>query len=217
MLKKTNPLSFKLGNMQVWNSTLNSYNKPVCIYKWNRSWLLFENYVSRLKHSNKSTSFNWSFRDQNTLIIKYVSSELIDYVLLSKSKLWFQIFTETHAFKQSNINAISTLNINMLFQTNSHTKKALQDLTKKVGSLLYGKKVVFGIKGLVDLVLVGYRIKYGGCFDKSRNKMSQVVYMKKGKNSFSSLYYFVEYRYLSIHTRWGVIGVHIWLFFKCRC
>lgn len=103
---------------------------------------------------------------------------------------------------------INTL-FNMLTQTSVCNKKMFNDLIQRVASLINKKRIMFGTKGLIYTTLAGYRIKCGGCFDKSRNKMSQKVRVGGGKNSFSSLYSFTEYRYLFIHTKSGTIGVHL--------
>lgn len=226
MAQKINPISFRLGTTQVWNSILQVYGKSFKNYfPIINNQLNLQNFIIRyLKlngfqlnyheckiHKNKtflSIHFSPSFNNNkfNLTNLKQLSN-LLSKWCFNKFTLYFYLNS-----KCSLTSNFLTFYIKYLVEQKLGPKKIITTLCNFLQIQLNSSKVMHFKFGFIETELIGFKIRLVGRFDGS-NQMAKSFDQTVGTLSLTSLTSFVEYSNTEIHTKLGTCGIQIWLFF----
>nr|AYR06679.1 ribosomal protein S3 [Rhodogorgon sp.] len=234
MAQKINPLSFRLGLLQIWNSTLQRYGKlftPYILMNYRKKQVV--NFLIRCLDNKELILSKIEFIILNHKIvinITYLKLEKDD--LTEKEKLiiikqlrknlvqWFNssIFIYFYYKKNWLNSAILMSNyITILVGNKSDIlKKILHNNFKFVQNWAKNKKVIYYKQGIIFLTLKGFKICLSGCFDASRVQMTKTIKYNFGFLPLTKLDSYVEYSYRQIFTKYGTCGLKIWFFYEIR-
>nr|YP_010888139.1 ribosomal protein S3 [Fushitsunagia catenata]WJJ67916.1 ribosomal protein S3 [Fushitsunagia catenata] len=225
MSQKINPINFRLGITQVWNTNFQIYGKSSIIY-------------SNFLHSNLITFQTLSF------LYKWTNFLVTDYFTTAvKNKVTINFFySEKQLITQQNTESLSTLfsnwynsavvlngypqfqwfyslglvinYIQYLLVHNTNKSKVLFDLCSFFENRLGYKKIINSTRGPLLVKLVGFKISLGGRIDNLGNQMAKLVSYKAGVLSLTSTKTVVEFSNSTIYTNLGTCGLQVWLFYK---
>lgn len=235
MAQKINPVSFRLGTIQVWSNFFQNYGNYFNPYSLilHRQ-LQVTDYLNRF-FSTRNFIFDqsdWVFsNDKFFLNIQYVqktkdvdktnfstldSSELLKVTTKTTSQ-WFGIPVSIRLYEKNQWLGTSNLLINYVYfsakQGNSF-KKIIQNICKMLTTHLNTIKISYSTKGVVRLSLKGFKIQLAGRFDNSRNQMAKLMKQSIGSLPLTRLESYVEYSHKEFYTKHGVCGLQIWLFYE---
>lgn len=229
MAQKINPISFRLGVIQIWNSSIQIYGKS-----FNQYHLILHKYLQIQKFLHKLFSKNNLLLDlQEIKIQKNKISLNIHYSYLSYKKKvinknlflktfkmvnqWFYLPNKIHFYLKSELKSTANLVIvyaeYLLEQSISH-KKILISLCKLLELQLNKQKISFFKTGLFKTKLKGFKIRLAGRLDGSKNQMAKSIEQISGSLPLASIKSYVEYKSIALYTKSGICGLQIWLFYE---
>nr|YP_009114039.1 ribosomal protein S3 [Ahnfeltia plicata]AHB62102.1 ribosomal protein S3 [Ahnfeltia plicata] len=233
MAQKINPVSFRLGTIQVWSNFFQNYGNYFNPYSLilHRQ-LQVTDYLNRffphvISFLTKAIEF---FQRQNFLNIQYVQKtkdvDKTNFSTLDSSELLKVTTKQLHNDLESQLVygytknqwlGTSNLLINYVYfsakQGNSF-KKIIQNICKMLTTHLNTIKISYSTKGVVRLSLKGFKIQLAGRFDNSRNQMAKLMKQSIGSLPLTRLESYVEYSHKEFYTKHGVCGLQIWLFYE---
>lgn len=225
MSQKINPISFRLGILQVWNTTLTTYNNFSFI-PFYKKWIL-DRYIRQLLSKNDLflNSLHWVISTNNIfLIITYTKfSNIFSDKLSFKNKLrkilhlTFSSAPKIYLLESLiwfNSSTLLSSYINFNIQKSNNFKQVLKNVNRFLLTKLNTRKVLHTNKGPLQLKLKGFKVKSAGRFDNSKNQMSSSLQHKTGSLPMSKLNSYVEYTQTCVQTSLGVCSLHVWLIFS---
>lgn len=227
MSQKINPISFRLGIWQVWDTILTTYNNNINFFQLHKK-LILEKYIKNFFENNKLFlgSINWTFNNNNIfLIITYtkfyntpidiqVFSTKLNKVLRENFFLSPKIFLlKSSTWFNSSLLLSSYINFSIK-KNNNNFKQVFKNTSKILSTKLNTQKIVYTTKGPVVLKLKGFKVKSSGRFDSSRSQMSNILQYKTGSLPMSRLNNYTEYTQKFIYTKSGICSLHVWLIFS---
>nr|YP_009002110.1 ribosomal protein S3 [Sporolithon durum]AGU16675.1 ribosomal protein S3 [Sporolithon durum] len=229
--QKTNPVSFRIGILKIWDSNLQKYGKYFKPYSLILHLQLQAfNYFSRLFSKNNLyiDYINWLFTNHGLVIniISYnnVSQELISKNILDKKLLsilhyWFHLPVSVFLFNQQvwyNSASLISNYVSKCLVYGFPIKKTLQNTCKILQGEVDTKKLIYSKNGLNVISLDGFKIQFSGCFDSTRTQMAKTIQYSHGSVPLTRAQGYVEYSYQQIFTKYGTCGLKIWIFYKIR-
>lgn len=220
MSRKINPISFRLGILQVWSSFFQNYGNSFQNYfqllalKINVQYLFFYFYkYSKFYFLNTYLKINKSFIYFNFYCLNSVIDEKLILSLPYFLKVQFLLkFYILSYFELTNLHLLITY-INFLISKNLNFLKIIRDLTLLFSFQISSKRTIMSCKGPLQLILTGFKIYLTGRFDHSRNQMSKCVSKQIGTLPLSSLHNYIEFKQFSANSKLGIIGFQIWIFY----
>nr|YP_010199661.1 ribosomal protein S3 [Crassiphycus crassissimus]UAD89569.1 ribosomal protein S3 [Crassiphycus crassissimus] len=229
MTRKVNPISLRLGLTQVWDFTIQNYNKlNYCYITLLFKQFQIENVITKILKLNKflvNDKEFWYFKNQLFLNI-YVTEVFISYsdkylVLMRELsniiRNWFSLKIYLRIYKRIDWITTSGLVSNYvlyLFEQNKSLNKVLWQvcwfLKKRIGS----KKIVYSTRGIRLVYLKGFKVRLVGRFDNTKSQMAKSIQQNAGSLSLISLKNQVEFIQRDLYTKLGSCGLQIWLFYE---
>lgn len=224
MSQKINPISFRLGLSQVWNSTFQLYGKNLSPYtNFLYLKLVLHNYLERYFNSKQiflGSTYWFILKEKVILLITYESHLNDNFPKPYKLNLFLHLLTDwnlkLYLLKQMSWVNTPTLIINYILynrKKNFTLKKILKRVIFVLNTHLNSKKIVYNNKGPISLKLKGFKIKISGRFDSTRNQMTKTLSNNKGCLPLSKLNSYVEYHNAKIYTTSGSNNLQVWLFY----
>lgn len=223
MSQKINPISFRLGLFQVWNTTMATYSKKTDFYYLHKKKLL-ENYLKAffVKENIYLGNTSWVISPKKASLVVICSESFkssiqikttlkkLNILLNKVFKILFDVYLIKHSLWSSSSELIKRY---VLFNVNQNLplKSILKNTSKLISNQLGTKKVLYTIKGPLNFELQGFKYQLSGRFDNSRNQMTKTIKYTEGTLPMPSMRIYVEYSQTHIHTKSGVCGLHIWL------
>lgn len=226
MAQKTNPTSFRLGIIQVWNSTLQFYGRSFKSYfSVVKEQLKLKDFITRYLQLNgfQLNYHEWRTYKNKTFLNIYFSPSFNNkkFNLICLKNLfnlvsnWFPKNFSVYFY----LNPKWSLNPNFLISYTKYLldqktapKKVIANLCRFLQNQLNSSKVTYFKFGLLKTNLIGFKICLVGRFDNS-NPMAKKFEQTIGTLSLTNLTNFVEYSNAEIHTKLGICGIQIWLFY----
>lgn len=224
MSQKINPISFRLGLSQVWNSTFQLYGKNLSFYT-NFLYLksVLNNYIKRYFNSKQIFlgSIHWFIlKEKVILLITYKSYFNNNFPKLYKLNFLLHFLNnwnlKLYLLKQMSwVNTPNLIISYILYnrKKNFTLKKTLKRVIFVLSTHLNSKKIIYNTKGPISLKLKGFKIKISGRFDNTRNQMAKTLSNSKGHLPLSKLNSYVEYHNTEIYTTSGLNNLQVWLFY----
>uniref|UniRef100_A0A4D6BNG0 Ribosomal protein S3 n=1 Tax=Balbiania investiens TaxID=111861 RepID=A0A4D6BNG0_9FLOR len=226
MSQKINPISFRLGLSQVWDTTFVTYGHNLQPYYFIFTKLELENYIKRffiskylllgssywiIKHNKLVVIINYlNLKKSNTKVLKFNKhlSTLVTKWTNSPTKIYL---LRNSIWSSSAELVISYIRITL--QKENSLKKVIINTSKIINTQLQHKKTVYTIKGPLNLKLQGFKIISSGRFENSRSNMSKIIKYSGGSLPLPQLNNYVEYSYKEIYTKSGVCSLHVWMLY----
>lgn len=229
MSQKINPLSNKLGVIQVWNFNLPIYGKNFTNYtKILKLYNFIFNYIKCYcaKHNLLVESIFINYTTQQVFIRICIAHLQNSFSLQQTKKLLFTLEKWLHCpivltfYKKSEIGSSSLLvnnYLNNLFsQKLTSSKQILQTIYKIFKDQSKKVKIIYTSIGIKKFELKGFKIELSGCFDSSRSRMAKTVKYKFGSVSLTRLKGYIDYSSSTFFTKFGSCGLKLWLFYDFR-
>nr|YP_009445906.1 ribosomal protein S3 [Eucheuma denticulatum]ATX68848.1 ribosomal protein S3 [Eucheuma denticulatum] len=230
MAQKINPISFRLGSAQIWNSNLQIYGKSYFIY----SSLLFRyleinNLIEKILKL-KGLSMNnqeWKIgKAKIKLVICY--SELVFLKTKPKLPLFRTLFNLVNSWLSEKIvitlyftrpgkslfNDFLTEYSRYLMHMNMPSKKVIWSISKFIKVHLGNEKVISYKKGILKIKLKGFKISLSGRLEDSKSQMAKNVQHSEGSLPLNTVKNYIDYSNSVIYTKNGTCGLKIWLFYE---
>nr|YP_009511791.1 ribosomal protein S3 [Gracilaria caudata]AXI97668.1 ribosomal protein S3 [Gracilaria caudata] len=229
MARKINPISLRLGLTQVWDFTIQNYNKLGYCYVMSLvKQFQIESIITKILKLNEffvNDKEFWYFRNQlflNIYVIEVSRTHSDKYLMLMKelSKVissWFSLKIFLRIYKRVNWITTSSLTSNYilyLFEQNKSPNKVLWQVCRFLKKNLYSKKVVYSTKGIRSVYLRGFKVRLVGRFDNTKSQMAKSIQQSAGSLSLISLKNQVEFIQRDFYTKLGSCGLQIWLFYE---
>nr|AHX02471.1 ribosomal protein S3 [Riquetophycus sp. HSY-2014a] len=231
MAQKIHPISFRLGVVQVWNSTIQFYGKSFNqYYLILHKYLQIQNFLFRLfKKNNLLLDFQELKIKRNKiclniyyLYLPYVKN-FDNYLFFGKiSKIinqWYFLPNKIHFYLKSELKSTANLIViyaQYLLNKNMMHKKVLWNLCKLLQLQLDIEKVCCFKSGLLKIKLKGYKIRLAGRLDGSKNQMAKSIEHTTGALPLTNIKNCVEYKNKELYTKSGVCGLQVWLFYEIK-
>nr|YP_009490404.1 ribosomal protein S3 [Gracilaria spinulosa]AWH62538.1 ribosomal protein S3 [Gracilaria spinulosa] len=229
MTRKVNPISLKLGLIQVWDFTLQNYSKLNYCYALSfLKQLQVENIVSKILKANKflvNDKEFWYFNNKlflNIYVVEVFINQADKYLFLIQklSELvinWFSLKICLRIYKKAHW--ITTANLivsyaSHLFEQNKSPNKILWQICSFLDRHLYRSKIVYSTKGIRLVYLKGFKVRLVGRFDTTKSQMAKSIQQSSGSLSLVSLRNQVEFIQKNLYTKLGTCGLQIWLFYE---
>lgn len=228
MTQKSNPLSLRLGILQLWTSSFQNYGNtlklfPVLISKQLKIKYYLENFFNSNNHlinykefccDNQTLFCNIYFTKISQISVTYFHLKKITQVLT----YWYNKNLILRFYYKSNW--FYSIDFLMLYITYLHVK--LTYSLKKIFMLLISlfakltnyKKISFLRIGFKKIQVKGFKIQVKGRFENTKNQMAKTINYKFGSLSLVNLENNVYYRKNCLNTKLGSCTVHVWLFYK---
>nr|YP_009511841.1 ribosomal protein S3 [Gracilaria gracilis]AXI97718.1 ribosomal protein S3 [Gracilaria gracilis] len=229
MTRKINPISLRLGLTQVWDYTIQNYNKLNYCYTLSfLKQLQIENIVTKILSLNKFLIHDkefWYSKNKlflNIYIVEVDPNNSNKYLFLIKelSKLisnWFFLKIQLRIYKRvswlTTSNLVSSY-VSYLFVQNKNPNKILWQICILLKKHLGSNKVVYSTRGIHSVYLKGFKVRLVGRFDNTKNQMSKSIQQGSGSLSLISLRNQVEFVQKNLYTKLGSCGLQIWLFYE---
>ena len=228
MSQKINPISNKIGILQLWSTNCVLYGNNFKFYK---NIIKFENYI---KYYIKTFYKNNFFLISNLKIIYTYNQVFIIIIffklfenqnkLWSKTKLtkgllnWLNCFVSIQCYEIFSLNFSSFLLSNYIEHILFNTQQLSRNVLSQIYSILLQQKnkikLVKTKNGVKNVKFSGFKIQFKGCFEISKSQMSKTLKHSFGNNSLTTIKGYIEYSEKTIFTRYGVCGLKIWFFFE---
>lgn len=227
MAQKINPINFKLGVTQVWNTKLQTYGKFNKVY----SSLLHKNlqllwmFMFLYKQTKfLFTNYSVTISKNNIFLSTYYSNKVSDvqfYIknLSSVLSKWFELNLKVKYYPKHQwfYNVELIINYTQHLLANKENKiTVLKDLCSFFKSRLGSKKIVYSVVGPIKIELIGFKVSLSGRIDASGNQMAKTIAYKTGILSLTSIKNYIEFSNFDIYTNSGVCGFQVWLLYKIR-
>nr|YP_010164458.1 ribosomal protein S3 [Polyopes lancifolius]QRM91053.1 ribosomal protein S3 [Polyopes lancifolius] len=225
MAQKINPISLRLGLIQVWDSTLQNYGKlyinystilhsQLQIYQFLIHFFSFNKLLlgsKQLSHSSDKVLLNITHSnliqgsDKNLLVQPPGFSNHFNGKILTRLYLRLQWF--------STVDLVFNY-VQYLLKQNIPLNKIFLNLCRLFENQLNSKKILYSTHGPIIGNLRGFKIRLSGRFDNSRNQMAKSIKYKVGSLSLMKLQSHVEFKNSEISTKLGTCGLQLWLFYE---
>lgn len=228
MAQKINPVSFRLGISQVWNTSLQIFGKSFKQYFLVlQKYLQIQRILTRILIKNNLVLDHQEWRFYNNRIFLNIwyshfknekRTKTISFRRIIKLvKQWFSVQLIVYFYLKSN--SVITPNLlilytHYLFNQNLSSKKILWNIAKILEVYLNEEKISWFKSGILKTRLKGFKIRLSGRIDSSRNQMARSIEQINGSLSLTSLKNYVEYKNEKICTKSGICGLQIWLFYE---
>lgn len=229
MAKKINPISLRLGIIQVWNFMLQNYehefkNYAIILHKQLQLQLLFKLLFLKYNFLFSHIEF-WCYHNVFFLNIYYTNVDFLKnkkflkkfLKLLNIIKYWFLCKIKVRLYYKieyfSTVHLISSY-FCYLLDKNLVFSKILWILVRFLEKKINTFKIMYSKTGPIKMVLKGFKIKLVGRFHNTRNPMAKSIEYNVGLLSLISLKNQVEFSKTEVMTKLGVCGLHIWLFYE---
>ena len=229
MAQKVNPIIFRLGTIQIWESLLQVYGKSfkqyslilhkclqlqnllIRLFKKNnllldkQEWKLYQNKIflsiEYLPLLDTKKAFTKSFFERLFCIINqwFTTKVIVQYYLKSELKYTTNLIVYYTEY---------------LLEKNITSKKILLNLSNLLEKQLNFKKVSYFKPGILVVKLKGFKICLSGRLEGSKNQMAKSIEQTSGSLPLTSINNYVEYKTEGIHTKSGMFGIQIWLFYE---
>lgn len=227
MSQKINPISNKLGILQIWNYNFQNYGKKLKNYtKFTQTLNFIFDYINRV--FNKSDLLL-----EDIYIVQTFQKSIIKLFIFDENKSqlklknhnwtklishWLNCPVILNFYKINNLgNSTFLLSnyINYLFlQKTNPPKKILQIVYKILQEQTVKTKIIYTINGIQIFKLKGFKIEISGCFDSSRSQMAKTLKCNFGSVPLTKLKGYVDYSSNVIFTKFGSCGFKIWFFYE---
>ena len=229
MAQKINPVSFRLGLSQLWNSSQQKYGKNLFSYikmlhnrfqmlQYIKSYSKEQNIIINIPESiirKQKIVINLTYFSKSYDIIKILLQLQQD---LSKTfPFWFKSPVLINIYKQSHWPSSSDLLIEYIafsLINNQQTKKLLVNIQKILSYFLLKEKIIYSSTGIVRVQLKGLKFMICGCFSTSTVQLSKSIGHNVGLLRLSELNNYVEYSYKKIYTKYGACGLKVWFVYE---
>lgn len=225
MPRKINPISYRLGLLQLWDSNIATYGNTINFFQESKNTFLEFFVIKFLKiHSLEVGNFSWVISvSKVSLVITCVSlhkpnkelnilvKKLVNFIMLT-----YNLPTKVYLLQSLNWPCTSEFlkfYFDFKLKKNDSFKQVLKDVIQIANTQLNTKKIVRTSCGPLLLRLKGFKLKASGRFPNSRNQMSQSIQSNIGSIALSELSNYVEYSQIPIFTKSGVYSLHIWLLY----
>ena len=229
MAQKINPIAFRLGTIQIWESLLQIYGKSFKQYALLlRKHLQLQKSLVRLLYNNTFLLDKQEYkiyREKIVISIYYIvlpnKKQIYEKNFFNKIikivEQWFSLKTIIKFYLKSEskctINLISFY-ARKLFEQNIAPKKVLWNLGIFLESHINSQKMCYFKSGILTVKLKGYKIRLSGRLEGSKTQMAKSIEQVEGSLPLTSLKNYVEYRKEEIYTKSGICGIQIWLFYE---
>ena len=227
MSQKINPLSNRLGILQLWDYNHHKYGKNFKSYvKFIQFETYITNYINRFlnKHNLLVENINIIQTVQKTVIEIFILDLKNNYSFDKKIFLtntishWLNHPVVVLLYKSNKLGTSSFLITNYVYylflQKVSSSKKLLQFVYKILRNQLQRKKIIYTINGVKTIKLKGFKIELSGCFESSRSQMARTVKYSFGSSSLTKLKGYIDYSDNVLFTKFGSCGIKVWLFYE---
>nr|YP_009774151.1 ribosomal protein S3 [Caulacanthus okamurae]QIZ74768.1 ribosomal protein S3 [Caulacanthus okamurae] len=226
MAQKINPLSFRIGTIQLWNSHLQTYGKLKHSYS-----SILNGYLNSYEYLNRIFSLSGFLVDHQEWKIGKSSVKLnvyyqtFPYALVQKNfekilsllKVLFlgKIFLRLYLKSPWSLsNTLVASYVQYLMSVNTPSKRILLNLKKFLIIHMNSKKISFFKYGIVNLKLTGFKLHISGRIEDSKNQMAKSLEEASGSLPLTSMKRYVVYTKDHIYTKSGVCGLKVWLFYE---
>ena len=228
MAQKINPISQKLGLIQVWQNTIQNYGKLSINYFFIlQRQLQISKFLVQVFDSNFFLLAGKElFYKQNTFFFTIYYSTLLntkfDYVFLLTNfiktvkgylgdNLYIRFYLKLNWYSTT---YLLTKYFQYLLKQNTSTAKTLWLICQFLEKNLNSVKILYLKNGPTKVILKGFKIKLGGRFINSRNQMAKNIEQSVGHSPLINLINHVEFLSTEIFTKLGTCGLRIWLFYE---
>lgn len=229
MSQKINPVSFKLGILQIWSIIFPKYGKSFKSYNRIRYLSInIINYIIQFFQSNKILidSINIWFINNKTILINIVSFSTRKpwffnkrNILLKVLGYWIKIPIILNIYKKNTFTNSSFLILNyitFLITQDQSPKKTFQSIYFLVKDQASKIKLIKTVNGFKKVQLKGFKLKFSGCFETSRTQMTKSIKYNFGSLPLTRLNGYTEYSNSTLYTKLGSCGLKIWLFYEFK-
>nr|YP_010726688.1 ribosomal protein S3 [Cystoclonium purpureum f. stellatum]WDY85175.1 ribosomal protein S3 [Cystoclonium purpureum f. stellatum] len=228
MAQKINPISFRLGIVQLWNTNIQIYGKSYKFYFY-----IFHKYLQIYKYLTKLfylygfiiNSQEWKLEKNKIKLHIFYSkiffqTEVKDIIVIKKifSLIKKFLFYKIELFLYFNL---SLLSINLfvaytqnLIDENVSSKKIIWTLSKILESYLNSKKIIYHKNGILKLKLKGFKIQLSGRLDNSKTQMAKKYEYVSGYLPLTYIKSHIVYSSNELYTKSGICGIKLWLFYE---
>ena len=226
MSQKINPINFRLGLLQVWDTIFTQYGNKSTFSFINQR-LHLKLYIKKLLNSHGLLLDSiTAFFTKNTLFLfisfSQTSKQLapvynIKYLLVNTVGDLVKKTPKVFVFKKPfflNSAELVTNYISYRLNNNLPIRVVLKEVYALVTKNLTNKKVLIVTNGIFKFKLNGLKIQLKGRLENSRNQMSKTTRFKKGCSSLPNLGVYTEYSQIDLYTKSGVLSLYICLFYK---
>nr|WCH57847.1 ribosomal protein S3 [Caulacanthus ustulatus] len=228
MAQKINPLSFRIGTIQLWNSYIQIYGKLkqpflLILHKYLKSYTYLSrasNYIGFLidyqewKISKSIIKVNLYYQCFPQILIK---RNFQQFFLLHKTLFLTKVSVRFYLRSSWSLsNKLIESYFQYLLDANISPNKIMLILRKFLVVCLNSKKIAFFKYGIVNLKLSGFKLRISGRFEDSKSQMAKSVEETSGHLPLTSVKNYVIYSNNHIYTKSGVCGLKIWLFYTIR-
>nr|UVF63039.1 ribosomal protein S3 [Synarthrophyton patena] len=228
MSQKINPISNRLGILQIWSVILSKYGKNFKYY--NKVLYVYFNILIYINHFFKNSkvfidNVNIQFLQKITLI-NIITFFPNNYNCFLKSidlakvvSYWLNIPVIINFYKKDSITNSSFLLVNytiFLILQGAPIKVLFQNIYKILKDQSSNFKLIYTVYGIKKIQLRGFKIKLSGCFEMSRSQMSKTVKCNFGSLPLTKLNGYIEYSHNTLYTKFGSCGLKIWLFYEFK-
>lgn len=230
MSKRSHVLGFRLGFIQLWNYTLNNYNKNLkvyiksivkkryiqhCIQYISKSPGIFIN-VSKLCQYYNLLKLNFNYTPLKVLKQKKVLFPFLKVIkVLNKT---FGVPVKLKIFKKkNNFNNAYFLSeyIKFRYKINKSSLKIILNKLEKDFTKIINRNILYITnKGIKKGKIVGIKICCKGRLGSLRNPLTQTFIKCSGKISFLTLTNYVDYDQNFLFTKQGTYSLHVWIFYS---
>ena len=229
MAQKINPMSFRLGLSQLWNSSQQKYGKNLFSYikmlhnrfqvlQYIKSYSKEQNIIISIPESiikKQKVVINLTYFSKNYDIIKILLQLQQD---LSKTfPFWSKSPALVNIYKQSYWPSSADLLIGYIafsLINDQQTKRLLVNIQKILSYFLLKEKIIYSSTGIIRVQLKGLKFMICGCFSTSAVQLSKSVSHNVGFLRLSELNNYVEYSYRKIYTKYGTCGLKVWFVYE---
>lgn len=225
MSQKINPINFRLGATQVWNTSFQIYGKSNSLYSnsFYLNFFVFQVTAFLHKWTNFLLTDYYLIILKNKVIINFFyPSELLNVpqnteYLSSIFSNWYNSVIILNGYPKDQWFSSLGLIINYakhLLTCNVNKSKVLFDLCSFFKNRLGHKKIIESSQGLALVEFVGFKVSLKGRVDNVGNQLSKSISYKVGVLPLTSTKTFVEFSNSTIYTNLGNCEFRIWLFYK---
>nr|WDA66166.1 ribosomal protein S3 [Lithothamnion corallioides] len=228
MSQKINPISNKLGTSQTWNITFSKYGKNFKCYNkflYKQFKVLFYIHYLLKKKGFFLDNVKIYFTNRNVFInififnLNSISTLSKTNYLLKVISYWLMIPITLNFYRKFSLTnsafLLSNYVLSLVIQGIS-PKKLLQNVYIILKEQVTKSKLVYTTQGIKKIILKGFKLKFSGCFEMSRNQMAKTVQCNFGSLPLTKLNGYIEYSNNTLYTKFGSCGLKIWLFYEFK-
>nr|YP_010199836.1 ribosomal protein S3 [Hydropuntia urvillei]UAD89844.1 ribosomal protein S3 [Hydropuntia urvillei] len=228
MTRKINPKSLRLGLTQVWDLTIQNYNKFDSYILFIFKWLQINSVITRILRSNEFliSDKEFLYMGDKLFLNVYIPNSILEsndkyfLTLHELSKILVNCFSlkiYPRIYKKVNSTTMSNLILSYaiyLFEYNNNPNKILWQICQLLKGHLDNGRVIYCTKGIRMVYLKGFKIQLVGRFDNTKSQMARSIQYNLGSLALVSLKSYVEFSHKDLHTKLGSCGLKVWLFYE---